>query len=203
MLKKLMDGIKKITDIIMPLEPYPEDEDFSAKKAEPTQAEQPVQAQAQAPAPAQTPAQAQTAGGNVAYAAEKYPSGYVNTSYNGTTSVNGVRYTAYAEPSAQESHPKNAAPPELLMKIYKPADYSLVKEIANDILARKAVVVNYEYLEPDGQLRICDFIDGTCFAIDGDVTKISEKIYLYVPPGVETGDLAAMAAAAKAAARFH
>ena len=83
------------------------------------------------------------------------------------------------------------------MRIYNPAEYNQeVIRITDDILANKAVVVNYEQLNIDQQRSICDFVDGACYAVNGTATRISDKIVLYAPAGVETGDLIAMATAA-------
>ena len=79
---------------------------------------------------------------------------------------------------------------ELNVKIYAPTSFDQAGEIAAEILSKNAAVVNYDYVDAAVQLRLCDFLNGVCYVTDGFTDKISEKIFLYVPDGVETADLA-------------
>ena len=79
---------------------------------------------------------------------------------------------------------------ELNVKVYAPTKFDQAEIIASDILGKNAAVVNYEYVESALQLRICDFLNGVCYVTDGYTDKISEKIFLYIPDGVETSDIA-------------
>ena len=132
----IMDWVRKITDIIMPLEPMPEEEEVVEKKED---------AKAK---PMQMPTQAQNLVENVAAkraAAGGISAAYVNTSRGNTASVNGVNYTAYTDNSkTNRPNLQIIKAPEFVMKVYTPADYSQINGIADDILNHKAVVVNYE-----------------------------------------------------------
>ena len=174
----VMDWIKKVTDIIMPLEPMPEEE-VEEKKVENK--------------PMQMPTQAQNLVENVA-ARRAAAGGHVTTA--STATVNGVNYTAYASETNRPNLQIIKAP-EFVMKVYTPTDYNHINEIADDVLAHKAVIVNYEYVHAEEQRRICDYVDGVCYAVDGTVTKISEKIFLYVPAGISTSDIAALVASVR------
>ncbi len=187
----MLSWIKKIVDVVMPLETMPEEE--AEAKVEAKQEE--VKSQVRTEATVKRAAVA--AGGGAHFATEKYPPGYVSTSHSGTISVNGVRYDAYASANDRPNL-KVVKAPELVMRLYNPAEYNQeVIRITDDILANKAVVVNYERLPIDQQRSICDFIDGACYAVNGSATKISDRIVLYAPAGVETGDLIAMANSAR------
>ena len=85
------------------------------------------------------------------------------------------------------------------MKVYAPENYENVQAISDDILSHKAAVINYEYVQVEQQRRICDYLDGVCYAVDGVATKISEKIFLYTPEGINTSDIAALVASV----RYH
>ncbi|WP_432648473.1 cell division protein SepF, partial [Mitsuokella sp.] len=45
------------------------------------------------------------------------------------------------------------------------------------------------------QRRICDFVNGACYIVDGCAKRISEQIVLYAPEGVDVAE--AMPAALK------
>ena len=162
----IKEWIQKIADIVMPLDPLPEEE--PVKKVETPPAEARVEEVAEVRRAA--------AGGGSAYA-------------------NGGRYAAYVNTS-QSARPNLTLikAPEFDMKIYRPVDYNQVAKITDDVLGQKAVVVNYENVNIEEQQRICDFIDGACYAIDGTSTQISDRIYLYAPPGIDAGDLAELVA---------
>ena len=180
----VMDWLKKITDIIMPIDNEVEEEEVVAAKPE----NKVEQAQAQTQEQNQ---QKQTQAQNLVetMAARRAAAG---------GGVNVSTATAFKETTSRPNL-KLIKPPEFVMKVYQPADYSQINGVADDILAHKAAVVNYEYVRADEQRRICDYIDGVCYAVDGTVTQISEKIFLYVPAGISTSDIAALVASV----RYH
>lgn len=185
----VMDWFKKFMDTIMPIEDSPEEEVVAEKKVEAktTTAQEPIampsQTQTQAQSLVETMAARRTAvGGGV----------------NSTVNVNSANYTASKDTNSRPNF-KIIKAPEFVMKVYQPADYSNINSIADDILAHKAAVVNYEFVHAEEQRRICDYIDGVCYAVDGTVTKISEKIFLYVPAGISTSDIAELVASV----RYH
>ena len=192
----VLDWIKKVTDIIMPLEPLPEEEEIEEKKVEAKPAvskpaANAVQSQETAEMPLKRMA---TGGGTTTYSSG---GGAMSTSENGTTSIGGMRYTAYADNSAPTPTARPSLtvvkPHELTVKIYSPENFDQVVGIADDILGKRAAVVNYERVAESDQRKICDFVNGVCYATDGSVNMISDRIFLYMPPGVESGEIARIA----------
>lgn len=78
--------------------------------------------------------------------------------------------------------------PKLKVKIYAPRNFDQVAAIADDLRAGRACVVNYERVENSEQRRICDFVNGTCYVLDGCARRISDQIVLYVPRGVDVSE---------------
>ncbi|MBQ7476375.1 MAG: cell division protein SepF [Selenomonadaceae bacterium] len=175
------DWIKKITDILMPIEEPNDEEYVETKKVEAKANESKVQ-------PEIKEVKRAAAGGG----------GYakVTTAENGTMSVGGKRYVAYETPAVPKTDSddqpslKVVRSPEFSVKIYHSINGSQVCAVADDILSRKAAVVNYEQLDEAEQRRICDFINGVCYASDGSVRMISDKIFLYAPSGINSEDIA-------------
>lgn len=159
--------------------------DKSAVETKPAQA-QPVKTESSA---------RRMVAGNGHVISERVPIGVINTSL-GETSMNGVRYKAYADRSHTPDL-KIVKTSNLTVRIYKPTDYNQINDIADDLLAGRAAIVNYEKIKDGTRQRICDYLEGTCYAIDGKSMKITDVIYLYIPVGVEASDMAA--AMAKAA----
>lgn len=190
----VMDWIRKVTDIIMPLEPLPEEEEEveEVKKVESKPAEKPLQMQQQ-----ENVVRRAAAGGGTARTTMNYSAGSVLTSENGTASIDGMRYTAYSDnsistPTARPSLTVVKSH-DLTMKIYAPDNFDQVVGIADDILEKRAAVVNYERVNNEDQRRISDFVNGVCYVTDGTVSMVSDKIFLYMPAGVEAGEIARVA----------
>lgn len=85
--------------------------------------------------------------------------------------------------------------PELRVQIYVPENFDQVTDIADNLKSGKAVVVNYERVAVEEQRRICDFVNGACYVVNGCAKRISEQIVLYAPEGVDVAE--AMPAALK------
>ena len=83
--------------------------------------------------------------------------------------------------------------PQLKMQIYAPRNFEQVTAIADDLKAGKACVVNYEQIEAMEQRRICDFVNGVCYVLDGSAKRVSNQIMLYVPNGVDVAEAMTMA----------
>lgn len=200
----LMDWIRKITDIIMPLEPPQEEEDDvkETKKVDAkTEESKPAQEQPQASQPAGQTVRSEKqsanfghgfGGGTMSFTRN---GGMVSTSDSGVTSMGGVRYEAYNNNTSDPSVKPSLAvvkTPSLTMKIYAPTKYDdQVKQIADDLLKRNAVIVNFEGVDDIEQQRIGDFVIGAVYMIDGRAEMISSKIVLYVPQGIEYESAAA------------
>ena len=187
------DWMRKIQDIIMPIENDEEEVSEVKDTAKNTTAQAQTQAQPQMQAQ-QTPNQAQNLMETMA-AHRASMAGNSTFAQNST----GANYKTFKDARTERPNLKLIKAPEFVMKVYTPSDYSQINGIADDILAHKAAVVNYEYIRNEEQRRISDYIDGVCYAVDGTVTKISEKICLYVPAGISTRDIAALVASV----RYH
>lgn len=73
--------------------------------------------------------------------------------------------------------------------VIKPTYYENTREIIDTLLAGKSVVLNLEGIKLDLAQRIIDSVSGGCYAIQGNLQKISGYIYLVTPSSVDiTGD---------------
>ena len=73
--------------------------------------------------------------------------------------------------------------------IFKPSSIEDSREITETLLEGKAVVVNFEGLHVEISQRIIDFISGSCYALDGNLQKISNYIFIATPHSVDiSGD---------------
>lgn len=176
-----MDIFRKLTDFLMPLE-------------EPLEDEEPVRHEEAKPAPQATSAPVQSK--EEAVEERRVVNGPPATSY--VSSAADAPETQAAPPRANRSRRGNANAqqtrpqltvhetrvPSLDVKIHMPANFDHVPKIADDLRAGQAVLVNYERIEREEQRRICDFVNGVCFIMNGEVRRVSDTMVLYVPAGV-------------------
>jgi len=73
--------------------------------------------------------------------------------------------------------------------VIKPTSVEDAREITETLLANRTVVLNLEGLDVDIAQRIIDFTSGSCFAISGNLQKISHYIFIITPASVDvSGD---------------
>ena len=66
--------------------------------------------------------------------------------------------------------------------LYEPRVYSDAKDVAQNLLNNNAVVINFSRMEDSSARRIVDFITGTVYALNGEIQRIGDKIFLATPP---------------------
>ena len=81
----------------------------------------------------------------------------------------------------------------LKVQIYAPTNFDQVTAIADDIKSGKAAVVNYERIDAAEQRRICDFVNGVCYVLNGCAKRVTDQIVMYVPDGVDVSEAMSIA----------
>ena len=78
--------------------------------------------------------------------------------------------------------------------IIKPASVNDAREVTDTLLANSTVVLNLEGLDVEIAQRIIDFTSGSCYAVHGNVMKISHYIFVITPANVDvSGDISTQA----------
>lgn len=73
--------------------------------------------------------------------------------------------------------------------VIKPTSVEDAREITETLLANRTVVLNLEGIDVDVAQRIIDFTSGSCYAINGNLQKISHYIFIITPASVDiSGD---------------
>lgn len=67
----------------------------------------------------------------------------------------------------------------------EPRNYDEVQEIADNLLNKRAVVINLQQVDLEQGMRIVDFLSGTVYAIKGDIQKLGLKTFLCTPDTVD------------------
>lgn len=81
--------------------------------------------------------------------------------------------------------------------ITEPRVYSEAMNIAKHIIADEAVLVNFHLIEESQARRIVDFLTGTVYALDGDIQRVGDEIFLCTPSNIEIDSATAQSLAKK------
>lgn len=85
--------------------------------------------------------------------------------------------------------PMKQQQPSAELSMIRPTSIEDAEEIGDYLLAGKAVVLNMEGLHMEVAQRIIDFTSGATYAINGNLQKISNYIFIAVPASVDlSGD---------------
>lgn len=97
--------------------------------------------------------------------------------------------TAKSSSKISPIRPRKAASPGMEVCVIKPHTMEDAREITETLLANCTVVLNMEGLDLEVAQRIIDFASGSCYAIDGNLQKISNYIFIITPSSVDiSGD---------------
>lgn len=84
--------------------------------------------------------------------------------------------------------------PSSKVVLCEPASYDEVQEIADNIVNKRAVVINLQRVDHTQAKRIVDFLGGTVYAVNGDMQKLGSKTFLCTPDNVDvTGKISELA----------
>jgi cell division inhibitor SepF len=98
--------------------------------------------------------------------------------------------TEFIRPQARKGavlnlHSGKQSSKSMRLVILKPREFHEAQQIVEHIKNKKPVLVNLEETEKDECKRIIDFISGATFALDGNMQKVSQQIFVFAPAHVE------------------
>lgn len=71
------------------------------------------------------------------------------------------------------------------IKVVQPRMYSEVKDIADIVLSKQSIIINFRRMEQDEAKKVIDFMMGCVYAIEGDLQRIGDSIFLCTPKGID------------------
>lgn len=79
---------------------------------------------------------------------------------------------------------KIAATTTLQIVLARPADFTEVKSIGDDLNAQKTVLLNLETVKAEDAKRILDFLSGVAYANQADIKMMAQKTFAIMPKNV-------------------
>jgi len=77
----------------------------------------------------------------------------------------------------------NTAPFKLV--VTEPKAFDECPRLVDNLKSKKPVIINLEKLEADTARKIFDFLSGATYALNGNVQKISNNIFVFAPESVD------------------
>ncbi|WP_295730144.1 cell division protein SepF [uncultured Limosilactobacillus sp.] len=69
--------------------------------------------------------------------------------------------------------------------LFEPRIYGDARDITEQLLNGQAVIINFRQMDPKLAVKTVDFLNGAVFAMDGEIRRIGEQIFLCTPKNFE------------------
>lgn len=66
----------------------------------------------------------------------------------------------------------------------RPKNFDQAQEVANSLRNKIPVIINFEETDTETAKRIIDFISGTTYALNGEIKKVSQNVFVCAPSNV-------------------
>lgn len=121
---------------------------------------------------------------------EGYGTGYQEKpqqAYQQPVQANPQQNTYFQRQGPQAAQPMTTDPNNTNSKIalFEPKVYSDSRAIASQILGGEAVIVNFTQIDEAQAKRILDFLGGAVYAVNGEIERIGQSIFLVTPDTFE------------------
>ena len=71
------------------------------------------------------------------------------------------------------------------MIVTEPADFEECPKLVDSLRQNKPVILNLEKLDSESARKIFNFVSGATYALNGNVQKITENIFVFAPENVD------------------
>ena len=71
------------------------------------------------------------------------------------------------------------------MVVIEPKSFDECPKLVDNLKAKKPVIINLEKVETDTARKIFDFLSGATYALNGNVQKVANNIFIFAPENVD------------------
>ena len=71
------------------------------------------------------------------------------------------------------------------MLVIEPKGFEECPRLVDSLKAKKPVIINLEKIESDLARKVFDFLSGATYALNGNVQKVANNIFIFAPENVE------------------
>ncbi|QHI74005.1 cell division protein SepF [Aminipila terrae] len=84
-----------------------------------------------------------------------------------------------------QSKPMTANTVPFKMVVIEPKGFDECPKLVDNLKAKKPIIINLEKIESDTARKIFDFLSGATYAVNGNVQKIANNIFVFAPENVD------------------
>lgn len=74
---------------------------------------------------------------------------------------------------------------QIKLLVTEPKSFDECPKLVDNLKGRKPVIINLEKIESDVARKIFDFLSGATYALDGNVQKVANNIFVFAPHNVD------------------
>ncbi len=86
---------------------------------------------------------------------------------------------------AMQNIANTRATSQFKMVVIEPKSFDESPKLVDNLKAKKPVIINLEKLESDTARKIFDFLSGATYALNGNVEKVANNIFVFAPENVD------------------
>lgn len=79
----------------------------------------------------------------------------------------------------------NAITSQFKIMVIEPKGFDECPKLVDNLKSRKPIIINLEKIETDTARKIFDFLSGATYALNGNVQKIANNIFVFLPENVD------------------
>lgn len=69
--------------------------------------------------------------------------------------------------------------------VIEPRSFDECPKLVDNLKSKRPVIINLEKIEADTARKIFDFLSGATYALDGNVQRVSNNIFIFAPENVD------------------
>ena len=74
---------------------------------------------------------------------------------------------------------------KLQVVLVKPEAFEDARDIADNLISKKTVILNIENIDKDTSRRLIDFLSGVAYAQGGNIKRVANRTYIITPYNVD------------------
>ncbi len=117
-------------------------------------------------------------------AKEKMAASEPRRSYTDTTVMNKKPQATTARPAAEKRF-SVANTSAFKLVLIEPKSFEECPKLVDFLKGRRPVIINLEKLETEVARKIFDFMSGATYALEGNVQKVANNIFIFAPENVD------------------
>jgi cell division inhibitor SepF len=107
------------------------------------------------------------------------------SSYAAARSEKDARDAKDSKLQQNKARPVNPNTSPFKLVVIEPRGFDECPNLVDNLKGRKPVIINLEKMESDTARKIFDFLSGATYALNGNVQKVANNIFVFAPENVD------------------